>query len=106
MEQPRRTRRPRRRGRSMDEGDEREVTIRNSELDGVVRSPDLSQADRIAIECSLGLEVSNRELDGAERGGRIDGQSALTVSPRRTTPGCSTWPHTPIGNGSPPSAGR
>ena len=90
----------------MDERDERTVIPRRAELDGIACPAKLAQAYRVAVEGSLGVEISDGELDGSDRGRRIDRQSGSTPSPTRTTPGCSTPPHTPIGSGSSPSVGR
>jgi hypothetical protein len=90
----------------MHERDERDTIPSDSELHDVARAPYLAQPNRLAVERGLDVEVADRELDGPDRGRRVDRQSRRTASPTRTVPGCSTWPHTPIGNGSPLSGGR
>ena len=91
---------------SMHERDERDTIPGGSELHDVARAPYLAQADRLAVERGLNVEVADRELDGPDRRCRIDRQSGCTGSPTRTVPGCSTCPQTPIGSGSPLSGGR
>ena len=59
MEQPRRPRRPRWSVGAVDERDERGAVARGPELDGVARSPDLAQADRVAVEGRLRVEIGD-----------------------------------------------